>query len=302
MTSIRFLTICLVFLCVAGNSCDRSSTETESARQAGSYEAIYDGKRVRYFDSGGEGRPLVLVHGWASDIFVWEKQIDGFGFPARVLAVDLPGHGKSELPSQEFSMNLFARAIAAVMDDADVERAVLIGHSNGTPAIRQFFRLFPERTEALIGVDGALKNAFGDAATTQKVEKQMTEQFSPEGYCEALKGMFASMPAERLDADARVQLSAMACRQPHATVQGGITAAFDLKIWDPDPIEVPMLLVLAPQPSWSEEYLSFVKELAPQVEIRMVEGAGHFIMFERPDEFSGLVAEFLRKTDLLRTR
>ena len=94
----------------------------------------------------------------------------------------------------------------------------------------------------------------------------------------------------------------MACRQPHATVQGGISAAFDLKIWDPDPIEVPMLLVLAPQPSWSEEYLSFVKELAPRTEVEMIEGAGHFIMFESPDEFAGLVAEFLRKTDLLRTR
>ncbi len=178
MKSTRILTIWMAFLCGAVNSCDRSSIETESVRQAGSYEAIYNGKRVHYFDSG-TGRPLVLVHGWASDMFVWTKQIDSFDFPARVIAVDLPGHGKSELPSDEFSMNLFARAIAAVMDDAEVKRAVLIGHSNGTPAIRQFFRLFPDRTEALIGVDGALKNAFGDAATTQKVEKQMTERFSP---------------------------------------------------------------------------------------------------------------------------
>ena len=60
-------------------------------------------------------------------------------------------------------MDLHARAIDAVLDDAAVKSAVLIGHSNGTPVMRQFYRRFPEKVKGLVIVDGALR-PFGDAA------------------------------------------------------------------------------------------------------------------------------------------
>ncbi len=65
-------------------------------------------------------------------------------------------------------MDLFAAAIDAVMKDAKVERAVLVGHSMGTPVVRQFYRKYPKKTLAIVIVDGGLR-PFGD--------KAMREQF-----------------------------------------------------------------------------------------------------------------------------
>ena len=65
-------------------------------------------------------------------------------------------------------MDLFANAIDAVMRDAKVERAVVVGHSMGTPVARQFYRKYPQKTLGIVIVDGGLR-PFGT--------KEMREQF-----------------------------------------------------------------------------------------------------------------------------
>jgi pimeloyl-ACP methyl ester carboxylesterase len=74
-----------------------------------------------------------------------------------VIALDLPGHGQSDKPQIAYTMDLFANAIDAVMRDAKVERAVLVGHSMGTPVARQFYRKYPQKTLAIVIVDGGLR-------------------------------------------------------------------------------------------------------------------------------------------------
>ena len=57
-------------------------------------------------------------------------------------------------------MDLFARAVEAVRAAAGVDRVVLVGHSMGTPVVRQFYRLFPKKTLGLVAVDGSLRPFF----------------------------------------------------------------------------------------------------------------------------------------------
>ena len=273
---------------------DSASRPVSESSESTSRTATYQGRSVHYVDTGGSGPALVLVHGWASDIRVWDAQIESFASRARVIAVDLPGHGRSEPPAAEFSMDLFARATAAVMDDAGVDKAVLIGHSNGTPVIRQFYRLLPERTLALIAVDGALKQTFG-----AELAAMMKQRLSAEEYGATIDGMIEHMRGDGLDRATRERIKQIARAQPHAAVLGGFEAALDPNIWEPDPIAVPILLALAAQPSWDEDYLAFVKELAPYAEIHLMQSVSHFLMMERPSEFHSLVMAFLDRNDLL---
>ena len=83
---------------------------------------------------------------------------------ARMLFVDLPGHGKSDHPAVDYTMDRFADAVEAVMRDAGVGKALLVGHSMGTPVARQFWRKFPGKTLGIAAVDGALKSYFKDPA------------------------------------------------------------------------------------------------------------------------------------------
>jgi pimeloyl-ACP methyl ester carboxylesterase len=285
--------ICALALLASCSAKETSGTPPNAAQPTSAF-ATYEGKQVYYIDTGGPGPALVLIHGWACDSRAWEAQLKSFAARARVIAVDLPGHGQSQLPDSEFSMDLFAKATAAVMDHAGVQQAVLVGHSNGTPVIRQFYRLFPGRARALVCVDGALKQML-----SSEIVDQMKPRLSEEKFRDTVAAMIDSMPGDGLTASARAGIKTMSLAQPQAAVLGGLLAAADAEIWRPDPIEAPLLLILAEQPSWNEEYLNFVKQLAPKVEIHVLPGVSHFIMLERPAEFDSLVVTFLEANKIL---
>src|SRR5688500_17318632 len=105
------------------------------AAAASSQFATYDGNRVRYESVGSGREAIVLVHGWSGATSVWRFQVPELAKRARVIALDLPGHGASDKPETAYSMDFFAGAVEAVMLDAGVDRAVLVGHSMGTPII-----------------------------------------------------------------------------------------------------------------------------------------------------------------------
>src|SRR5262245_8728432 len=84
--------------------------------------ARVDGIRVHYKSVGKGREALVFVHGWTCDMSFWRDQAAGLAGTARVILVDLPGHGLSDKPQITYTMDLFARAIDAVLNDAGVDR------------------------------------------------------------------------------------------------------------------------------------------------------------------------------------
>src|SRR5262244_622584 len=136
-----------------------SSTALSQAKESASKDhfAKLDAMRVHYQNYGEGKEAVVFVHGWSCNLNFWKANIPAFVNQSRVIAIDLPGHGESDKPQVTYSMDLFARAIDAVLQDARVERATLIGHSMGAPVIRQFYRKYPGKTRALVIVDGSLR-------------------------------------------------------------------------------------------------------------------------------------------------
>src|SRR3954468_13232468 len=122
---------------------------------AESHFANVDGLKVHYTNCGGADATLVFVHDWICDETVWSGQAEALAAQnVRVITIDLPGHGQSDKPEIAYTMHLHARAIDAVLRDAKVRKAVIVGHSNGTPVIRQFLREFPEHVSGLVIVEG----------------------------------------------------------------------------------------------------------------------------------------------------
>ena len=100
--------------------------------------ASVDGITLHWTSAGAGPQTLMLVHGWTCDDSSWSGQVPALTTKYRVLTLDLPGHGKSgRLEAAKFSMDLFARAVEAVRAEAGADRLVLVGHSMGTPVIRQ---------------------------------------------------------------------------------------------------------------------------------------------------------------------
>src|SRR5215510_11723875 len=82
--------------------------------------------KLHYYDIGNSKakNALVFVHCWTCNVEFWKESYNAFP-QYRVIALDLPGHGKSDKPKVDYSMEYFAKAVDAVLKKAGVQKAVL---------------------------------------------------------------------------------------------------------------------------------------------------------------------------------
>jgi pimeloyl-ACP methyl ester carboxylesterase len=254
-----------------------------------------DGARIHYVNYGKGSEALVLIHGWTCNLDNWRDQMPDFAKRNRVIAIDLPGHGQSDKPQITYSMDLFARAVEAVIRDARVKRAVLAGHSMGTPVARQFYRKYPDKTLAIVIVDGSLR-PFGDKTMMDR----LIAGFRGANYREAVNQMLAAISGPNLSVDARERIKASALNTPQHVIVSAMEGMADPSIWGDDKINVPVLATMARNPFYPPNVEASFRSIAPNMDFQMWDGVGHFIMMEKPKEFNAAVLAFLDKNKLLR--
>jgi pimeloyl-ACP methyl ester carboxylesterase len=98
----------------------------------------------------GEGRPLLLIHGYGAAIWVWEKQIEILSQSYRVYALDLIGYGYSDRPKIDYTPDAYIHFLRDFMDAVGIEKATLIGNSMGGGIAWAMAIFFPERVEKLV--------------------------------------------------------------------------------------------------------------------------------------------------------
>lgn len=271
------------------------ANSTKDEKKADSRWTTLDGARIHYVSYGKGSEALVLIHGWTCNLDNWRDQIPDFAKRNRVIAIDLPGHGLSDKPQITYSMDLFARAVEAVMRDAKVKRAVLVGHSMGTPVARQFYRKYPEKTIAIVIVDGSLR-PFADKAMMDR----LIAGFRGANYREAVGQMLAAISGPNLPAEALERIKASALNTPQHVIVSAMEGMADPSIWGADKINVPVLAIMAKNPFYGPNIEDLFRGIAPNLEFQMWDGVGHFIMMEKPKEFNSAVLVFLDKNKLLK--
>jgi len=260
-----------------------------------SHFTTLDGARIHYVNYGKGSEALVLIHGWTCNLDNWRDQFADFAKRNRVIALDLPGHGQSDKPQVTYSMDLFARAVDAVMRDAKVKRAVLVGHSMGTPVARQFYRKYPEKTLAIVIVDGSLR-PFGDKALMDR----LLAGFRGPNYRDAVGQMLTAISGPNLSADATARIKASSLNTPQHVIVSAMEGMADASIWGEDKINAPVLAIMAKNPFYPPNVEESFRAIAPNMEFQMWDGVGHFIMMEKPKEFNAAVLQFLDKNKLLK--
>jgi pimeloyl-ACP methyl ester carboxylesterase len=264
---------------------------TDAARTGRAHDgwARLDGARVHYQELGRGEPALVFVHGWAGDVNVWREQAAYFSRKHHVLLIDLPGFGTSDKPeSAPYSMPYFARAVQAVMDSAHVKRAVLVGHSMGTPVIREVFRQSPQRVAGLVAVDGALRSRVAPEAGQRMVGPIRADEYRA-NVSKMLNGMMSvAAPAVR----DQVTTAAGLASQP-ALVRALEGMFLDAAIWRDDKITVPLLVLNAKASGWNADYEEYVKSLAPDTTYETFDSVDHFLMLEAPQQVNARLERWL---------
>src|SRR6266851_996618 len=283
--------LCLFLLVMTAAAQEPGSSQGEA------HYASLDGKRI-YYKSYGKGREaLVLVHCWTCNMDHWRDQIPDFAKRNRVIALDLPGHGQSDKPEVSYTMDLFARAIDAVMRDAGVERGVLVGHSMGTPVAITFLRLFPARTKALVMVDGFVPQAPKDDADRASQKARMDpflRSFREPNYKETAQKMIQGMFSDKTTPAQREEIQSKMGATPQHVMASAMEGMFALEAPKPgETYSVPVMAIMVASPGRAG-YETQLRAVFPNLrKYEAWEGSGHFLMMESPARFNSALEEFL---------
>jgi pimeloyl-ACP methyl ester carboxylesterase len=159
----------------------------------------FSGGKVCYSVSG-EGEVVLLIHGYLESAEVWGEFAEQLSRKYRVVAVDLPGNGRSSDFDAEHTMCFLADSVMAVMDDQNVSRAVVVGHSLGGYVALNIAERYPDRLSGYIlfhshpypDTDEVKENRIREIGIVESGKKELI-------YPVNIPRMFASANLERFE-------------------------------------------------------------------------------------------------------
>lgn len=263
-----------------------------------------DGRDVSVVDSGGDGPPLLFLHGLGGIWQNWLLNLPAFMGTHRVVAVDLPGFGQSEMPAGKISLPGVAHTVDALCGELGLEEPVVVGNSMGGFVGAELAVSFPTRVSKLVLVAAAglsteylvreplLAGARAWAVLTARTGVRAEIAVSRPRLRRAALQVVVRYP-ERLSVPLAIEL----VRGANAP---GFIPAFDALMRHSfrdnlERIEIPVLIVwgrndiLVPVDD-AEMYEHLIGENAHSV---IFEDTGHLPMLERPSRFNALLAGFI---------
>ncbi|MDQ3178748.1 MAG: alpha/beta hydrolase, partial [Actinomycetota bacterium] len=104
-----------------------------------------NGLQLNYQDSGGDGRPVVLIHGWPLSAASWSEQVPALtGAGYRVVAYDRRGFGESDKPEDGYDYDTLAADLDGVLSELDLRDATLVGFSMGGGEVARYIGRYGE--------------------------------------------------------------------------------------------------------------------------------------------------------------
>lgn len=113
----------------------------------------FDGVSIS-FDNEGKGETtIILVHGWSNTRSIWDAQVSHFSEKYRVIAVDLPGFGKSGNNRSEWTIASYGEDISTIIQQLNLKKVVLVGFSLGAPIVIEAANKVPDHVIGVVLVD-----------------------------------------------------------------------------------------------------------------------------------------------------
>jgi len=248
-----------------------------------------DGVPIHYSVTGKGEPALVFIHCWTCNRSFWENQVAEFSKTYRVVTIDLPGHGESGQGRKTWSIESFGDDVSTVVKKLNLKRVVLVGSSMGGPIALEATRRMPDRVIAIVPVD-TLQNVEQKVPPEQldAVFKQMEADYK--NATTSLLNQFFFSPTTPAAVKERV-INATLSIQPEVAIPM-LKAIFS---YDPVPamreIKMPIRAINSDRVPTSVEVN---RKYAPQFDVVIIKGTGHYPMLEDPARFNQMLADILR--------
>ena len=242
------------------------------------------GLRTRHLVRGS-GPAVLVLHGWGASIETVHPIVAGLEKIATVHALDLPGFGQSELPTEPWGVEEYQAFVERFMEALSIDRATVIGHSNGGRIAIRMAATAPARVERLVLVDSAgirpkRTLRWYRRVALAKIGKYAARLFGRPGerLREVLLGRAGSTDylaaGEMRPTLVRLVNSDLREHMPNVKVP-------TLLIWGSDDTDTPL--------SAARE----MERLIPDAGLVVLESAGHYSYLDQPTRFARIVAHFI---------
>ena len=251
-----------------------------------------------YYDSYGEGVPIVFLHPWTTNGGIWYFQTFRFALTNRVIVVDHRGHGRSDKPQSGYSIQAHASDVVAVLDAANVRKAILVGNSIGGMIVMQLNLDHPDR------VIGNLILSSG-TGIGEGMPQEAADAFKT-NYEAAFGGLLEGAVSAKSKRDHPEVVDVM--KAQYLVPSNFPRYVFDSSFADPNgvfnwnikdrlaSIRKPTLVIAGAEdqatPVAANQLLA---DSIPGATLRIIKDVGHFYQLERPVEFNEALREFVTR-------
>lgn len=260
--------------------------------------AKVNGISIHYRETG-EGFPIVLVHGFTGNLRNWALQVPALRGQYRLISMDLRGHGQSEKPTrpEDYSLEIMAEDVYALMDQLGVQECYLVGHSMGGMIAQHLVLAHPEPFRALVLVDTAAEVPDGvrtqerarliEIAREQGMEAVFEEQLKTNPMADQLREQPEMLEVWR-------QQFLLTSREAYIYCAQAIAGRRPL-LDDLASIEIPTFIICGENDEPFLEPSRRMHDRIPGSELVIIPGAGHTPQIEKPAEFNRALLGFLSR-------
>ena len=243
-----------------------------------------DGVAIHY-DIEGEGPVLLLSHGYSATGEMWRGQVEALKDRFRVITWDMRGHGRSDYPEDAaaYSEALTVADMAALLDAAGAERAILGGLSLGGYMSLAFNVVHPERVRALLIIDTGPGYRNDEAREGwNKNALRTADRYESEGLARLQRGTAEMRTSAHRDASGLVRAARGMLTQRDARVISSLPT-----------IAVPSLVVVGADDAPFLAAADYMAGKIPGAKKVVIEAAGHAANMDQPAAFNAAVRGFL---------
>lgn len=268
--------------------------------------ATNNNQKIFYQVHSHNGTPLVLIMGLGGTSDGWALQLNDFSENYTLITPDNRGVGRSAMPDEPYFMDIFADDLAAILDQEEIEQAIILGASMGGLIAQEFYHKYPERVKSLIlactGVGPndtefvMAKQKVLDVLSTPIPEKEeelrhyledYISVFYHHSYCDEHPDLVDRMIQKRSSQDQpdyanKRQLAACFTHTPNSS---------RLKA-----IDVPTLVIHGDDDIvWPLNNAHYLANNIERSELKVMKKTGHMLLIEKPEEFNQSILSFLEK-------
>ncbi len=242
-----------------------------------------------YYEVHGEGDPIIFSHGWMCDCSVWNSQIEFFSKKYKVITYDQRGHGRSDKPEGNYSIQTLSNDMHSLIQKLNLEKVTLVGHSMGGMAALVFALDHPDKISKLVLVGTSAKMTFSGRIQLWI----MMHIFSYESFTRGMIDIWHYEPSEQVKKEAleramkTPKFAAYECSSEFMTnynITGRVSK-----------IKVPTLIIVGDKDNATPVEMS--KYLNKEIEgskLKIIPDSKHMVMIDKFKEFNETLEEFIK--------